>query len=152
MDFLKRNLLFLSVFLIALAIYAVGVATDFFRLPVFSTFWVVSYDTAHKTVLYTVLSLAVALTITGVATKSKKIPSSKTLTKNIQSIFTQKTIGNEVKHENLSYQQEKNHRTIQSNVLNTSVNQESIKKTEGNMTCPSCKKEFFKLPPGIDKE
>jgi mannose/fructose/N-acetylgalactosamine-specific phosphotransferase system component IIC len=44
-----------------LVFYAAGIATNFFGSTVFSMFFVISYQTAHNTVTYLAVTLAVAL-------------------------------------------------------------------------------------------
>jgi uncharacterized Zn-finger protein len=47
--------------------YAVGIITNFFASPVFSMFFVISYDTAHNIVSYVAIAMAVSLSIAALA-------------------------------------------------------------------------------------
>jgi uncharacterized Zn-finger protein len=47
-----------------LIFYASGIATNLFASPVFSMFWIISYQTAHNIVTYVAVIIAIALTIT----------------------------------------------------------------------------------------
>ena len=55
----------LVLFVFGLVFYALGIATDFFASPVFSAFFVVSYQTAHNFVTYIAFSMAVVLSAVG---------------------------------------------------------------------------------------
>ena len=59
----KAQKLEFSILIIAgcLFFYAVGIATGFFGLPIFSGFWIVSNETAHGVLLIRVLAVAVAI-------------------------------------------------------------------------------------------
>ena len=55
-----------------LVFYAVGIITDFFASPMFSMFFIISYDTAHNIVSYIALAIAAGLCITALATSLLK--------------------------------------------------------------------------------
>lgn len=50
-----------------LVLYAAGIATNFFASPVFSMFFVISYQTAHSIVVYVAVAAAFALAIVAAA-------------------------------------------------------------------------------------
>ena len=64
-----RQKLYLAMILISccLVFYAVGIITNFFASPVFSMFFVISYDTAHNIVSYVAIAVAVGLSIAALA-------------------------------------------------------------------------------------
>jgi len=71
----KEQKLRLAIMVVAcgLVFYAVGIATNFFGLPIFSMFFIISYNTAHDVVTYMAITAAVALTlITLLATIMKR--------------------------------------------------------------------------------
>ena len=46
-----------------LTFYAIGIATNFFASPVFSMFWIISYQTAYNVLTFMTVSIAIALSI-----------------------------------------------------------------------------------------
>jgi hypothetical protein len=65
----RMQKLYLALILAAccLVFYAVGIITNFFASPVFSMFFVISYDTAHNIVSYVAIAMAVSLSIAALA-------------------------------------------------------------------------------------
>jgi hypothetical protein len=57
-----------------LIFYAAGIATNFFASPIFSIFWIISYQTAHNIVTYVAVAAAAALTITALSISLIKKP------------------------------------------------------------------------------
>lgn len=66
--YLKHKLVLLVVAVIAgLIFYAVGIATNFFASPIFSPFFIISYETAHSVAVYAALFVAINLVLISIA-------------------------------------------------------------------------------------
>jgi uncharacterized Zn-finger protein len=61
----KEQKLRLAMMVVAcgLVFYAVGIATNFFGSPIFSMFFIISYNTAHEVVTYVAITVAIALSV-----------------------------------------------------------------------------------------
>jgi len=72
----QKLLLIMMVVACGLVFYAIGITTNFFGLPIFSIFFIISYNTAHDIVTYLALVIAIALsviTVTVTLIKKRKI-------------------------------------------------------------------------------
>jgi hypothetical protein len=130
-----------------LVFYAVGIMTNFFASPIFSMFFIISYETAHNIVSYVALTIAVGFCITALATrlvKKRKFvlrePEDKPVVgsgKASSGAPIQTTLSAFVKATNPTFPQ--------SNSDNDATNNretDMILDSEA-LTCPACKKKFI---------
>jgi hypothetical protein len=128
-----------------LVFYAVGIATNFFASPVFSMFFIISYDTAHNIVSYVALAIGlsiIALTISLVKKRKSAVlkPKDKPVIgagKALSRAWIQTTLSEFVEATNPTPSQSDSDD-------NTVSNQEAGIISDGDaLTCPACKKQFI---------
>jgi uncharacterized protein YbaR (Trm112 family) len=155
-----------------LIFYAIGIATDFFANPIFSMFFIISYDTAHNIVTpVAIVSAIIVIALSAWIIKKRKIGSPQTRDKPVireintpnktptiitppinNHKITQYLESNKIEQENHIPQQPIIQPTKQSTTqtpiqpstdINAAANTEAVI-NEGEITCPNCKKEFSK--------
>lgn len=128
-----------------LVLYAVGIVTNFFASPVFSMFFIISYDTAHDVVSYVALAIGlsmIALTISLVKKRKSAVlkPEDKPVIgagKASSRAPIQTTLSEFVEATNPTPSQSDSD-------SNTVSNQEAgIILDSDALTCPACKKKFI---------
>jgi hypothetical protein len=128
-----------------LMFYAVGIMTNFFASPIFSMFFIISYETAHNIVSYVALAIAVGFCLTVLATRLVKKrrfvlrePEDKPVVgsgKASSGASVQTTLSAFVEAINPTFPQ--------SNSDNDTTNKQDIILDSEALTCPACKKKFI---------
>lgn len=128
-----------------LVFYAVGIVTNFFASPVFSMFFIISYDTAHDVVSY--VALAIGLSIIALTISLVKKRKSVVLKSEEKPVIGagKASSGMPIQTTLSEFIEATNPKPSQPNSdSNTAANQEAGIILDGDaLTCPACKKKFI---------